>query len=266
MKIKSICIAALLGVAIFAGQAPSPVSAENLHVVRKGASRDISVSMNRAIVVESDVPFAELSVANASIADFSTLSDRTIYLLGKAPGRTTLTLLDEAGQRLEFEPLDYGPLHGLEPGLGTIGGVVACNLAGPRRLKHGAARDHILGVHAVSGRGEMFKSGGYNVYPREVERCLEDHPAVQMASVVSIPDPVFDEVGHAFVVAAPDTGDEADDLAAILDAHCRERLANYKVPKAIHVRDELPRLAIGKVDRKALATQASASASATAGS
>ena len=98
MKIKSICIAALLGVAIFAGQAPSPVSAENLHVVRKGASRDISVSMNRAIVVESDVPFAELSVANASIADFSTLSDRTIYLLGKAPGRTTLTLLDEAGR------------------------------------------------------------------------------------------------------------------------------------------------------------------------
>ncbi|EAP77261.1 bacterial type II/III secretion system protein [Roseovarius nubinhibens ISM] len=54
--------------------------------------------MNRAIVVESDVPFAELSVANASIADFSTLSDRTIYLLGKAPGRTTLTLLDEAGR------------------------------------------------------------------------------------------------------------------------------------------------------------------------
>lgn len=98
MKIKTICIAALLGVAIFAGQAPSPVSAENLHVVRKGASRDISVSMNRAIVVESDVPFAELSVANASIADFSTLSDRTIYLLGKAPGRTTLTLLDEAGR------------------------------------------------------------------------------------------------------------------------------------------------------------------------
>lgn len=121
-------------------------------------------------------------------------------------------------------------------------------------------------VSIVGRLSEMFKSGGYNVYPREVERCLEDHPAVQMASVVSIPDPVFDEVGHAFVVAAPDTGDEADDLAAILDAHCRERLANYKVPKAIHVRDELPRLAIGKVDRKALATEASASASATAGS
>ena len=68
--------------------------------------------------------------------------------------------LAERGQRLEFEPIDYGPLHGLEPGQGTIGGVVACNLSGPRRLKHGAARDHILGVRAVSGRAEIFKSGG----------------------------------------------------------------------------------------------------------
>ncbi|RFC62078.1 glycolate oxidase subunit GlcE [Fulvimarina endophytica] len=69
-------------------------------------------------------------------------------------------MLDEKHQRLEFEPIDYGPLHGRERGLGTIGGVVACNLAGPRRLKQGAARDHVLGVRAVSGRAEIFKSGG----------------------------------------------------------------------------------------------------------
>ncbi|MER0238438.1 glycolate oxidase subunit GlcE [Fulvimarina sp. MAC8] len=69
-------------------------------------------------------------------------------------------MVDEAGQRLEFEPIDYGPLHGRERGLGTLGGVIACNLAGPRRLKQGAARDHILGVQAVSGRAEAFKSGG----------------------------------------------------------------------------------------------------------
>jgi glycolate oxidase FAD binding subunit len=69
-------------------------------------------------------------------------------------------LLDDHNQRLEFEPLDYGPLHGMAPGQGTLGGVVACNLAGPRRLKQGAARDHVLGVAAVSGRGEIFKSGG----------------------------------------------------------------------------------------------------------
>lgn len=68
--------------------------------------------------------------------------------------------LAEAGQQLSFEPPDLGPLLGGAANAGTIGGVVACNLAGPRRIKEGAARDHVLGFHAVSGRGETFKSGG----------------------------------------------------------------------------------------------------------
>ena len=68
--------------------------------------------------------------------------------------------LEAQKQELAFEPPDYGPLLGVPEGAGTLGGVLAANLAGPRRIKAGAARDHFLGFSAVSGRGEVFKSGG----------------------------------------------------------------------------------------------------------
>ncbi len=68
--------------------------------------------------------------------------------------------LTAANQQLAFEPPDWGPLLGGANGQSTIGGVFGCNLAGSRRIKAGAARDHLLGLHAVSGRGEAFKTGG----------------------------------------------------------------------------------------------------------
>ena len=98
MKIAALIKAALMGVVMMCGPVMTTANAETLQVVRNGTARNLSVPMNRAIVVESDVPFAELSIANPAIADFSTLSDRTIYILGKSPGRTTLTLLDETGR------------------------------------------------------------------------------------------------------------------------------------------------------------------------
>jgi len=68
--------------------------------------------------------------------------------------------LSGKGQMLPFEPIDLGPVLGAETGLGTIGGVFATNLSGSRRVLAGAARDHLLGVRAINGRGEAFKSGG----------------------------------------------------------------------------------------------------------
>jgi glycolate oxidase FAD binding subunit len=68
--------------------------------------------------------------------------------------------LAERGQMLAFEPIDYGPMTGVEAGQATIGGVFAANVSGARRVAIGAARDHLLGVRGVNGRGEVFKSGG----------------------------------------------------------------------------------------------------------
>ena len=98
MTIPRLFKAALVGLVLASGTYAPPVSAESVQVIRKGTGRDLSITMNQAVVVESDVPFAELSIANPAIADFSTLSDRTIYVLGKSPGRTTLTLLDASGR------------------------------------------------------------------------------------------------------------------------------------------------------------------------
>ena len=94
---------------------------------------------------------------------------------------------------------------------------------------------------------EMFKSGGFNVYPREIELALEDLPQVRAAAVIGIDDETWGQVGHAFVeLAGP--AEPAELLLAL-----RGRLANYKVPKGLSVLRTIPRIGVSKIDRLALA-------------
>ncbi len=101
MTVKSILAPAFVLAVLGLGQAvtvPSTAGAQTLRVM-SGTVRDtLAVAMNRAVVVETESPFVELSIANPGIADISTLSDRSIYVLGKAPGRTTLTILGANGE------------------------------------------------------------------------------------------------------------------------------------------------------------------------
>jgi glycolate oxidase FAD binding subunit len=107
-------------------------------------------------------------VQAAHALDLSGLAGIEVYepeelVLTARPGTPMAEIeaaLTARGQALAFEPPDLGPLYGGPADAGTLGGAVGCNLAGPRRLKAGAARDHVLGIEAVSGRGQAFRSGG----------------------------------------------------------------------------------------------------------
>lgn len=98
---------------------------------------------------------------------------------------------------------------------------------------------------------DVFKSGGYNIYPGEIEAALEAHPGVSQAALIGVEDPLYGHAGWAFLVAEGQAPD-AKDLYAHLSAH----IANYKIPKRFVFLDALPLLAVGKVDKKQLGERA----------
>jgi long-chain acyl-CoA synthetase len=111
-----------------------------------------------------------------------------------------------------------------------------------------ARRDERGFYFIVDRKNDLILTGGYNVYPAEVEDVLQSHPAVAMCAVFGIPDEIKGEKPWAAVV--PRAGATVD--AAALDAHCREQLAAYKVPRRFLIVDELPRSSVGKILRREL--------------
>jgi acyl-CoA synthetase (AMP-forming)/AMP-acid ligase II len=111
------------------------------------------------------------------------------------------------------------------------------------------ARADARGLYTiVDRRKEMIISGGYNVYPSEVEDVLYRHPAIAECAVIGAPDATWGEAVHALIVAKPDCAivEEA------IREHCAAALAGYKKPRTITVLSELPKTANGKIDKKAL--------------
>ena len=121
-----------------------------LDVVAGGSKRDLGRPMQSAATLALS--------AFDGIVDYQP-SELVLTAQAATPLATIEAAIEAERQMLAFEPADYAPLLGGRGGA-TLGGALACNLSGPRRIKAGAARDHFLGVHAVSGRGERFKAGG----------------------------------------------------------------------------------------------------------
>jgi HIP---CoA ligase len=99
---------------------------------------------------------------------------------------------------------------------------------------------------------DMFIIGGFNAYPAEIENMVSDHPAISQVAIVGVPDERMGEVGYAFVVTRPGRTIDADELTA----WCRERMANFKVPRHVEVVDAMPLNASGKVLKYALRERA----------
>jgi long-chain acyl-CoA synthetase len=106
---------------------------------------------------------------------------------------------------------------------------------------------------------EMIISGGYNIYPREIEEVLYQHPAVLEAAAIGVADSYRGESAKAFVVLKPGQTATADELIA----YCKQNLAPYKVPRAIEFRDALPKTMIGKILRRELAAEEKAKTAET---
>ncbi|WP_336046556.1 class I adenylate-forming enzyme family protein [Solibacillus ferritrahens] len=102
--------------------------------------------------------------------------------------------------------------------------------------------------YIVGRKKEMIISGGENVYPQEVEQCLIAHEAVQEVSVIGVPNEKWGECVVAFIIVE----NPSEQLQHQLFQYCKEQLANYKVPKQIHFLQELPKTAVGKIDKKQL--------------
>ncbi|WP_127088424.1 glycolate oxidase subunit GlcE [Aquabacter cavernae] len=184
--------------------------------------------------------------------DLSRLSGVTLYepdelvftARAGTPVREIEAMLAAQDQMLAFEPMDSGALLGTPAGAGTMGGLFSCNLSGPRRLSHGAVRDHALGIRAVSGRGEAFKSGGRvmkNVTGYDLPRMLAgSFGTLAIMSEITLKVLPRPQTQETLLVFGLDPAAAARAMSAAMGSSCEVSGAAYLPAEIARRRGEVP--------------------------
>ncbi len=188
-------------------------------------------------------------VQAAATLDMTAFSNLAIYepeelILETGPGARLAdigTMIEAKGQQLAFEPPDYSKLLGAAHS-GTIGGLVSCNLSGPRRLKAGAARDHVMGIRGVSGRGEVFKAGarvvknvtGYDL-PKLMTGSYGTLAALTSIILKVLPRP---ETEETVVLTGLDDMQAVHMMSLAMQSSCEVSGAAYVPGEAVYLRLE----------------------------
>jgi acyl-CoA synthetase (AMP-forming)/AMP-acid ligase II len=193
------------------------------------------------------------SISNICFADHTYTDEQLALTVGRPDPNQEVRLCDDEGRQVgKGEPGEIRARHSKQM-LGYFNRPEATATAwdddGFLCTGDIAIEEEDGTLRLVGRKSEFFKSGGYNVYPREIELCLEEHPAVGLVAVVDMPHPTFAEVGVAYVQSRPGAVAPSQEDLRIW---CRDRLANYKIPKLFVIDRELPLLPIGKVDKQRL--------------
>ena len=190
-------------------------------------------------------PFAEIVPADPGALgdDEAVAPDRGALLAGKERlvGDLEHRRVANRGQQLAFEPPDWSALLGSH-GSGTVGGLVACNLSGPRRLKAGAVRDHILGIHGITGAGNVFKAGarvvknvtGYDM-PKLLTGSYGTLAALTSVILKVLPAP---ETEETVVLAGLDDAQAVAAMSLAMQSACEVSAAAFVPGEAVYLRLE----------------------------
>jgi acyl-CoA synthetase (AMP-forming)/AMP-acid ligase II len=114
--------------------------------------------------------------------------------------------------------------------------------------------DEAGNLRITDRKKDMFIVGGFNAYPAEIEKIMAGHPDIALSAIIGVPDDRLGEVGHAYVVPRPGSDLQKEEVIS----WCRERMANFKVPRRVYLVDELPLTPSGKVMKHVLRGQARA--------